>query len=68
MVRFYKKIKINHFDLSDIMQKLQKEEYFTDDNIEKRQILESKGKSINSEQIYRLSFAILQNLTKNFTN
>lgn len=68
MVRFFKKVRINHMDMPEIIKKLDGEENYADPQEEKRQALLGKGRVLNIEQLYQLALRILQNLTKNFTN
>jgi hypothetical protein len=67
MVRFFKKVRINHLDMPEIIKKLDSPESFADPQEEKRQVLlASPANAINIEQLYNLALKILQNLTKNF--
>lgn len=67
MVRFFKKVRINHLDMPEIIKKLGSPESFADPQEDKRQVLlSSPNYTIDIEQLYNLALKILQNLTKNF--
>jgi hypothetical protein len=67
MVRFFKKVRINHMDMPEVIKKLDGEENYADPQEDKRQALLGSS-PLNVDQLYSLALRILQNLTKNFNS
>ena len=62
-IRFLKKVKINLLDTPDIAKRIEKDEFFSqDEQLDKRAILLEKGNTINLDDLYRLCFKIFNNL------
>lgn len=66
LIRFLKKIKINHYDTPEIIKKIEKEENYAEDQQERREIIRTKTLHLNFPEMYALTHKILDNLVTHY--